>query len=84
MNRAWKQSLMTIPGVGMSLVPKLACPSCWPAYAGLLSSVGLGFLMQPFWCLLLGHSHSGRIGGTGTDLSCLAYVLAAGVLVAKS
>ena len=46
MNRTWKQSLMTIPGVGVSLLPKLACPFCWPAYAGLLSSVGLGFLMS--------------------------------------
>jgi len=46
MNRTWKQSLMTIPGVGVSLLPKLACPFCWPAYPGLLSSVGLGFLVS--------------------------------------
>jgi hypothetical protein len=46
MNRSWKQSLMTIPGVGVLLLPKLACPLCWPAYAGLLSSVGLGFLIS--------------------------------------
>jgi len=37
---------MMIPGVGVSLLPKLACPFCWPAYAGLLSSVGLGFLIS--------------------------------------
>jgi hypothetical protein len=46
MNRTWKQTFMTIPGVGASLLPKLACPLCWPAYAGLLSSVGLGFLIS--------------------------------------
>src|SRR5438105_1033999 len=46
MNRRWKQSLATIPGVGVSLLPKLACPMCWPAYAGLLSTVGLGFLIS--------------------------------------
>ena len=28
------------------MLPKLACPLCWPAYAGLLSSVGLGFLIS--------------------------------------
>jgi mercuric ion transport protein len=45
MSRTWKQSLVAIPGVGVSLLPKLACPFCWPAYAGLLSSLGLGFLI---------------------------------------
>src|SRR3989442_14096528 len=51
MNRTWKQSLGTIPGVGLSLLPKLACPFCWPAYAGLLSSVGLGFLISARYLL---------------------------------
>ena len=51
MNRTWRQSLMTIPGVGVSLLPKLACPFCWPAYAGLLSSVGLGFLISSKYLL---------------------------------
>jgi len=45
MNRGWKQNLLAAPGVGLSLLPKIACPACWPAYAGLLSSVGLGFLI---------------------------------------
>ncbi len=51
MNRTWKQSLATIPGVGISLLPKLTCPFCWPAYAGLLSSVGLGFLISAEYLL---------------------------------
>src|SRR5205807_9787596 len=51
MNRTWKQSLVTIPGVGVSLLPKLACPLCWPAYAGLLGSVGLGFLISARYLL---------------------------------
>ena len=46
MNRTWKQGLLALPGVGVSILPKLACPACWPAYAGLLSSVGLGFLIS--------------------------------------
>lgn len=51
MSKTWKQSLATIPGVGLSLLPKLACPFCWPAYAGLLSSVGLGFLISARYLL---------------------------------
>jgi hypothetical protein len=51
MNRTWKQSLMTLPGVGVSMLPKLACPACWPAYAALLSSVGLGFLISTVYLL---------------------------------
>jgi hypothetical protein len=35
------------------MLPKLACPACWPAYAGLLSSVGLGFLISTVYLLPL-------------------------------
>ena len=41
----WMEKLAPLPGVGIALLPKLACPACWPAYTGLLSSVGLGFLV---------------------------------------
>src|SRR5262249_44422785 len=51
MTRIWKQGLITIPSIGVSLLPKLACPLCWPAYAGLLSSVGLGFLISAKYLL---------------------------------
>lgn len=44
--RALRRGLPALPGIGASLLPKLTCPVCWPAYAGLLSSVGLGFLMS--------------------------------------
>jgi hypothetical protein len=41
------QSWWTIlPAVGVAMLPNLACPACWPAYAGLLGSIGLGFLVQ--------------------------------------
>lgn len=33
-----------LPSVGAALLPKLTCPACWPAYAGLLSSLGVGFI----------------------------------------
>ena len=51
MSRTWKQGILALPGVGVSLLPKLACPMCWPAYAGLLSSVGLGFLVSTVYLL---------------------------------
>ncbi len=33
-----------LPAVGLAALPKLTCPVCWPAYAGLLSSFGIGFV----------------------------------------
>lgn len=41
-----RTSLGVLPGVGFALLPKVACPACWPAYAGVLSSLGIGFLME--------------------------------------
>lgn len=42
----WRRAAAVLPGVGVSLLPKLTCPMCWPAYAGLLSTVGLSFLVS--------------------------------------
>src|SRR5216683_1611075 len=42
----WKRAVAVLPGVGVSLLPKLTCPMCWPAYAGLLTTLGLGFLIS--------------------------------------
>ena len=42
----WRRSAAVFPGIGVALMPKLICPLCWPAYAGLLSAVGLGFLIN--------------------------------------
>lgn len=42
-----------LPGVGVAMLPKLACPACWPAYAGLLSSFGIGFLVEVRYLLPL-------------------------------
>ncbi|HXM95217.1 MAG TPA: MerC family mercury resistance protein [Candidatus Dormibacteraeota bacterium] len=49
----WKQGLVALPGIGVSILPKLACPACWPAYAAVLSSVGLGFLISTAYLLPL-------------------------------
>ena len=51
MSHTWKQGVLALPGVAVSLLPKLVCPMCWPAYAGLLSSVGLGFLISAAYLL---------------------------------
>lgn len=55
-----------LTSVGIALMPKLACPACWPAYAGLLGSFGLGFLIQTEWLLPL----------TGIFLSIAMFALA--------
>jgi hypothetical protein len=41
-----KRTLSAVPGVVAAFLPNVTCPACWPVYAGVLSSVGLGFLMQ--------------------------------------
>lgn len=48
---SWRQFVGTIPGLGASLLPVGACPACWPAYAGVLSAVGLGFLLESTYLL---------------------------------
>lgn len=39
-----KALLPVAPGVAASFLPVVSCPACWPAYAGLLSSLGVPFL----------------------------------------
>ena len=45
MTRTLRQTLFAMPGIGVALLPKLFCPLCWPLYASIVSSVGLGFLI---------------------------------------
>lgn len=45
--------LAVVPGALLSLLPVVSCPSCWPAYAGVLSSLGVPFLMDASWLLPL-------------------------------
>lgn len=52
-NEGWRSSLAMVPGIGVAFLPKVACPACWPAYAGVLTSLGLGFLMDTKWLLPL-------------------------------
>lgn len=49
----WHSSLAVAPGIGATLLPAVACPACWPAYAGFLSSIGIGFFMETTWLIPL-------------------------------
>jgi len=50
----WRSSLGAISGATLlAFLTRLLCPACWPAYAGLLSSMGLGFLLKTAWLLPL-------------------------------
>lgn len=92
MSSQWKQTLVSLPGVGVSLLPKLACPACWPATAGLLTSVGLGFLISvvyllpltiAFLLLALGAMVFGAKQRHGYGPFLLGVVAASGVLLGK-
>jgi len=51
----WLAFLAALPGVVLSLLPVGACPACWPAYAGVLGSLGLGFVLtRPYLLPLTG------------------------------
>ncbi len=57
----WRGFLAVFPAIGASVLPIGACPACWPVYAGLLSSLGLGFVFDsayllPVTALFLGFS----------------------------
>ena len=48
-----RKLLGVVPGVGVGLLPAGLCPACWPAYGGVLSSLGLGFLLRDSYLLAL-------------------------------
>ncbi len=47
----WLSSLGVLPGIGGTLLPVGLCPACWPAYAGVLSALGVGFLLKTAYLL---------------------------------
>lgn len=47
-----REAFFVAPGAALALLPKLACPACWPAYAGFLSALGLGFLLSTRYLLM--------------------------------
>lgn len=84
--------MLALPGVGVSLLPKLACPLCWPAYAGVLTSIGLGFLISSAYllpltagvlALALGAMAFGAKNRHGYGPFLLGLVASGGVLLGK-
>lgn len=51
--RPAKHNLLAVPGIAMSLLPFGGCPACWPVYGGMLSVLGLGFLLSARYLLPL-------------------------------
>ncbi len=49
----WRSAAAISPGIAFAALPKVACPPCWPAYSGLLGSLGLGFLLDTTYLLPL-------------------------------
>lgn len=49
----WRGAVATLPAIGAAALPKLTCPACWPAYSGLLSSMGLSFVNYTAYLLPL-------------------------------
>jgi len=41
--RAWG-GFAALPALGVSLLPKLTCAACWPAYSAALAAFGVGFV----------------------------------------
>lgn len=52
-SRPFKKHLPLIPAMFFALLPKVACPACWPAYVGIISAFGLGFLARTEYLLPL-------------------------------
>lgn len=50
---SWIRRFAALPGAGAALLPIGTCPACWPAHAGLLGSLGLGFLLDLTYLLPL-------------------------------
>ena len=48
-----KRSFLAVPGIVLSVLPVGMCPACWPLYAGVLSALGLSFLLSSAYLLPL-------------------------------
>jgi hypothetical protein len=42
-----------VPASVIALLPIKGCPACWPVYAGILSSLGMGFLLKTTYLMPL-------------------------------
>lgn len=51
--RSWRGIVATMPALSAGFIPVGACPVCIAATAGILSSLGLGFLLESRYLLML-------------------------------
>jgi mercuric ion transport protein len=51
--RHWNRSFLAVPAIFLSVLPFGGCPLCWPVYAGILSALGLSFLLSSAYLLPL-------------------------------
>lgn len=49
----WRTSLAAVPSVVVAMIPAVACPACFTAYVGGVSSLGLGISMSATYLLPL-------------------------------
>jgi hypothetical protein len=49
----WKRSFLAVPSIVLSVLPFGGCPLCWPVYGGILSALGLSFLLSSAYLLPL-------------------------------
>lgn len=49
----WKKILAVVPTIGALMIPGITCPACWPGYAAILSSLGVGFIPSTKYLLPL-------------------------------
>lgn len=47
------RGIAVVPSAILSALPVVACPTCWPGYAGALSALGVPFLMDAAWLVPL-------------------------------
>ena len=78
----WRSMLLAVPAILASLIPSVTCPLCGTAYAALLSTIGLGFLMSSSYLLPLTASllavalaalgyEAAKLGAWGPFLLCV-------------
>ena len=66
--RKWRGSFAALFTAGVALLPAVACPACWPAYAALLSALGLGFIdYTPYLPLVMGLLMAIALGVLGSQ-----------------
>jgi hypothetical protein len=66
-SRSWLGLLAALPGGLAGVLPVGVCAACWPAYAGILGSLGLGFLLESRFLIPV------TAGALGIALGALAY-----------